>query len=89
MRLPAFLLGFGTINIVIALALALAAQLNLYTSPASGLGFYLALQTVLGAALIFCGQQIGAGKDLGHKAFPAICVAYGLFMLMVWRWLEI
>ncbi|AFV00243.1 hypothetical protein [Simiduia agarivorans] len=88
MTLAACLLGFGALNIALALALALAAVFGLFSPPASGLWFYLILQMVLGAALAFCGRQIRAGKDLGHKAFPAVCVAYGLFLLMVWRWVD-
>lgn len=89
MTLTAFLLGFGAFNITLPIALALAAASNLYTPHASGLWFYLILQAVLGAALVFCSRQIAAGRDLGHKAFPAVCVAYGLFVLMVWRWLDV
>lgn len=87
---PRWLTLFGGLNLVLAPATALIALVQPGWLPAvdGGLWFSLVLQAVLGAALVFCGQQIAAGKDLGHKAYPAVCVAYILFLLMVWRWLS-
>ncbi|WP_390591843.1 hypothetical protein [Simiduia litorea] len=81
--------GFGWLNIIIAATatgLTLVAPIWLGTVK-PGVFFTLALQLVVSAGLVFVGQQLKAGTDLGHKVYPASLVAYGLFLLMAARWL--
>jgi hypothetical protein len=47
----------------------------------------LILHLVVSAALVFASRQKQSGADIGHKAYPACLVAYGLFILMAYRWL--
>lgn len=49
------------------------------------LAFTLLLQAAVSAAILFTGHQLRAGTDLGHKALPAVLVAYGLWLLMALR----
>lgn len=85
------LIGFGFLNWLLALGAGLCALIAPQLLPAAdgGLWFSQLLLMVLASAFIFCGRQIAAGRDLGHKAFPAICVAYGLWLLMLMRWLNL
>jgi len=79
--------AFGWLNILIAaLGFTLALAAPGYVD-APGLVFTLTLQLVVSASLVFVGQQLKAGTDLGHKVYPASLVAYGLFLLMAARWL--
>lgn len=50
-----------------------------------GLAFTLSLQALVSAAILFTACQLRAGTDLGHKALPAVLVAYGLWLLMALR----
>ncbi|MDN3637236.1 hypothetical protein QWY82_00320 [Simiduia curdlanivorans] len=81
--------AFGWLNIaVVALVIVLAIVAPSYINASQpGIVFTLALQLVVSAGLVFVGQQLRAGTDLGHKVYPAALVAYGLFLLMAARWL--
>ncbi|UTA48614.1 hypothetical protein L1F30_03495 [Simiduia sp. 21SJ11W-1] len=81
---------FGWCNIAMALCLAALWLVAPQWLPheGRGIGFTLALQGVVSSALIFASQQRRAGTLLGTKTFPATLVAYGLFLLMAWRWLN-
>ena len=88
-RSAQWIAGFGWLNIIIAVvvsSLVLVAP-NWLGTMKPGLFFTLALQLVVSAGLVFVGQQLKAGTDLGHKVYPASLVAYGLFLLMAIRWL--
>ena len=80
---------FGWLNIIFATTLCITALF----APAwidnskPGLFFTLGLQALVSVVLIVTGQQLKAGTDIGHKAYPASLVAYGLFILMAARWL--
>lgn len=81
--------AFGWLNIAIAaLAIIVGTVAPTYVNASKpGLVFTLALQLTVSAGLVFVGQQLKAGTDLGHKVYPASLVAYGLFLLMAARWL--
>lgn len=75
---------FGWLNVAWVVALA-AGAVWAPQFRTDGMVFTLSLQAVVSAALLFTAHQLRAGTDLGHKALPAVLVAYSLWLLMALR----
>lgn len=81
---------FGWMNIAFICVIASIALFTPQDLPDSGTGlwFTLALQGVVSLGLIYAGKQRSAGTDLGYKTYPAVLVAYALFVIMALRWIS-
>ncbi len=47
----------------------------------------LMIQGLIASAMLYAARQKFAKADIADKAYPAVIVAYVLWLCMVWRWL--
>jgi hypothetical protein len=79
---------FGFINlffIVVALISPISLAGHDYAWPQAAV--LILIQGLVALAMLYVARQKFAGADIADKAYPAVVVAYVLWLCMVWRWL--
>ncbi|WP_373087514.1 hypothetical protein [Zhongshania sp.] len=79
---------FGVINlffIVVALVEPISLAEHDYAWPHAAV--LILIQGLVALAMLYVGRQKFAAADIADKTYPAVVVAYVLWLCMVWRWL--
>ena len=80
---------FGLFNLLlIAAVLFEPITINGHRYGFSQAAVLILIQGLIALAMLYAARQKFAGADIADKAFPAVLVAYGLWLCMVWRWLS-